>query len=75
MMDQWLNQAIPVIEGNVHYEPWGRVVGTTDTAVITAPNKPDTTLTRCEYLLQNAPGLKSRNLGTLYEYLQKNGIL
>jgi hypothetical protein len=74
-MDQWLNQAIPVMEGNLHYEPWGRVVGTTDTTVITAPNKPDTTLTRCEYLLESARFLTSRNLGTLLEYLQKNGVL
>ena len=44
-------------------------------AVLTAPNPPDTSLSRCEYLLQQAPGLPSRNMGTLQQYLQKNGLI
>ena len=62
-------------EGDLRYEPWGRAVGTTPSAVLTAPNPPDTHLSRCEYLLQQAPGLPSRNIGTLQQYLQKNGLI
>ena len=75
VMDEWLGRAIPTAEGDLRYEPWGRAVGTTPSAVLTAPNPPDTSLSRCEYLLQQAPGLPSRNMGTLQQYLQKNGLL
>jgi hypothetical protein len=74
-MDEWLSRAQPIPAGNLRYEPWGRLVGTSSSAVITAPNPPDTSLSRCEYLLQQAPGLPSRNIGTLQEYLQKYGLI
>jgi len=72
LMDEWLNQAIPPHpEGwNVHYESWGRLVGTTPTNTITVNGKPDTQLSRCEWLWQQGPNLKSANgLGTLPEYV------
>jgi hypothetical protein len=75
VMDQWLTQAIPTAEGNLRYEPWGRAIGTTPSARISVSGPPDTHLSRCEYLLQQAASLPSRNLGTLQEFLQQNGVL
>jgi hypothetical protein len=73
-MDEWLNSAIPLPEGTWHYEPWGRAVGTSPTTTVTAPlGKPDTTLSRCEWLRQLASQLPSKNLGTLAEYLTAHG--
>jgi hypothetical protein len=69
-MDDWLSRAIPLLDGNFRYEPWGRAVGTSTTTTLSTPlGKPDTTLSRCEYLLSRANALPSKNLGTLAEFL------
>lgn len=75
LMDEWLKGAIPVENRtpgyNLRYEPWGRLVGTSPTANITAPNPPDTDLSRCEWLWRQAGKLGSTNLGTLREYIER----
>ena len=74
IMDQWLAQAIPIQPACSHsrYEAWGRVVGQSCTAMVTAPAKPDTSLDRCDWLWQLAPQENSSNLGTLKDYVDKN---
>jgi hypothetical protein len=74
LMDEWLAAAVPPQkEGeSLRYEAWGRLVGRSLTAVITVNGPPDTPLSRCEYLWQNAAQLNSTNgLGTLKEYVEK----
>jgi hypothetical protein len=73
-MDEWLARAVPPQKpgDSLRYEPWGRLVGTTRSATITAPNPPDTSLSRCEWLWQGSPSLRSSNgLGTLREHLEQ----
>lgn len=71
LMDEWLARAIPPQEPgeSLRYEAWGRLVGRSRTATITVSGPPDTRLSRCEYLWQIAPQLRSTNLGTLRAYL------
>jgi len=75
MMDEWLRGANPVENQspgyNLRYEPWGRLIGTSPSANLTAPNPPDTDLTRCEWLWKQAANLRSTNLGTLKEYIER----
>lgn len=75
IMDDWLRSANPVENQtpgyNLRYEPWGRLVGTSPTANITAPNPPETDLSRCEWLWKQAANLRSTNLGILREYVEQ----
>lgn len=66
---------MPTAAGDLRYEPWGRAVGRSPSAKISAMQQPDTRLSRCEYLLQQAPGLPSRNLGTLLDHLKAAGLI
>ncbi|MBL8215896.1 MAG: hypothetical protein JNK87_34560, partial [Bryobacterales bacterium] len=73
MMDEWLARAIPPQPAGsaLRYEPWGRLVGRSLTANVTVNGAPDTRLTRCEWLWNNAAQLRSANgLGTLKEYVE-----
>lgn len=76
IMDDWLARANPPDNlqpgWSVRYEKWGRLVGETPTNTIKTSGPPDTNKTRCEWLADLAPSLKSTNLGTLQEYLDKN---
>jgi hypothetical protein len=74
IMDQWLAQATPIQPpcSHLRYEQWGRVVGQSCTAMVTASAKPDTSLDRCDWLWQLAPQENSSNLGTLKDYVDKN---
>ena len=74
-MDDWLARAVPTAAGDLRYEPWGRAVGRSPSAKISALPRPDTTLSRCDYLLRQAPGLPSRNLGTLLDFLKAAGLI
>jgi hypothetical protein len=49
---------------------WSMVITVPDTAP-PPPGPPDTRLTRCEYLWQQAARLRSTNLGTLQEYVEQ----
>jgi hypothetical protein len=71
IMDEWLARATPLQQPgeSLRYEAWGRVVGRSRSANLSVPGKPDTSLTRCEWLWQLAPQLVSTNLGTLKKYL------
>lgn len=72
IMDEWLARAIPPQgpEDRLRYESWGRLTGETRTATIRPAGPPETSLTRCEYLWQQAAALRSTNgLGTLQEYV------
>ena len=54
---------------SLRYEPWGRLVGRSLSATLKVPGPPDTRLSRCEYLWQNAAQLQSTNLGNLRDYV------
>lgn len=72
IMDEWLSRAIPPqpAGSNLRYEAWGRVVGRSPSSTVTVNGKPDTRLTRCEWLWQYSTQLSSTNgLGTLAEYV------
>jgi protein gp37 len=74
IMDEWLARAIPPQRPgeSLRYESWGRLVGRSLTATVTVPGKPDTPLTRCEYLWVNSPNLTSTSgLGTLRQYVEQ----
>jgi hypothetical protein len=73
IMDEWLARAIPPQKPgeSLRYEAWGRLVGQSLTANIKSAGPPDTHLTRCEFLWQQASQLKSTNMGTLKEYVEK----
>jgi hypothetical protein len=75
IMDEWLRTASPVENRtagyNLRYESWGRLIGSSPTANISAPNPPDTDLTRCEWLWKQADKLRSTNLGNLREYVER----
>ena len=75
IMDEWLGSANPGENQTpgykLRYESWGRLVGTSPTANINAPNPPDTDLSRCEWLWRQAANLRSTNLGTLREYVKR----
>ncbi len=72
-MDEWLKQAIPPQQPgeSLRYESWGRVVGAARTGEISVPPRPDTRLNRCDWLWYHSPRLRSTNLGTLREYVDK----
>ncbi|MEA2240142.1 MAG: eukaryotic-like serine/threonine-protein kinase [Thermoanaerobaculia bacterium] len=74
-IDEWLTRASPPENRepgwSVRYEPWGRIIGRTPTNTIATSGPPDTSLTRCEYLLARAASLRSINLGTLRDYLSR----
>lgn len=76
LMDQWLSQADPPENTrpgwSVRYDSWGRLVGRTPSSTITGlPQGVDTPLTRCEYLWSIADALRSTNLGTLRQYVER----
>ena len=77
IMDQWLFSAKPLENQkpgyNLRYEAWGRLVGTTPSTALSVAGQPDTDLTRCEWLWQQSGNLHSTNLGTLREYVQRQG--
>ena len=68
IMDEWLKEARPPQRTGeaLRYEPWGRVVGTGP-----APARPQTKLSRCDWLWYQSTRLRSTNLGTLREYVDK----
>ena len=68
IMDQWLKEAAPPQRAGetLRYEPWGRVVGTGP-----EPAPPPTKLNRCDWLWYHSTRLRSTNLGTLREYVDK----
>jgi hypothetical protein len=68
IMDEWLQQAAPPQRAGetLRYEPWGRVVGSGP-----APPQPQTKLSRCDWLWYHSMRLRSTNLGTLREYVDK----
>jgi hypothetical protein len=74
-MDEWLARADPpenLQRGwSVRYEPWGRIVGRSPSNSIAVSGPPDTSLTRCQWLLARAASLNSTNLGTLAAYLAR----
>jgi hypothetical protein len=73
IMDEWLARAIPPQRpgDRLRYDAWGRLVGSTQSAVIAAAAPPDTRMTRCEWLWYYSPGLEATNgLGTLREYVE-----
>jgi hypothetical protein len=73
-MDQWLSNAIPVANGNYHFDQWGRLIGqnaNTSISNIGQPVDPYTWATRCNFLWSVAPQLNSKNLGTMMSYIQQ----
>lgn len=77
IMDEWLSRAMPPQrEGeSLRYEAWGRLIGRSQSATITAPEPPETRLSRCEYLWEHAAELRSTNLGTLRDYVNARSTL
>ncbi len=76
IMDEWLSLANPPnnqLPGwNVHYDTWGRLVGSSPSAILTGlPQGVDTRLSRCEYLWSIAAALNSTNIGTMRSYLEQ----
>ena len=73
LMDEWLKEASPPQRPgeSLRYEPWGRVVGMSRTGEIAAPPRPETPLSRCDWLWYHSTRLRSTNLGTLREYVDK----
>jgi hypothetical protein len=74
IMDEWLARAIPPQKPgeSLRYEAWGRLVGRSLTATLTTSGKPDTQLSRCEWLWAHASRLLSTNgLGSLQEYVEQ----
>lgn len=71
IMDEWLLQAKPIQKSgeSLRFEPWGRVVGISNSSVITVNGPPTTHLTRCEWLWQYAGEMESQNLGTLRNFV------
>lgn len=67
IMDEWLQEALPLqrAEEALRYDPWGRVARTGP-----AP-PPQTRLSRCDWLWYHSTRLRSANLGTLREYVDK----
>jgi hypothetical protein len=72
-MDEWLKEAAPPQRPgeSLRYEAWGRVVGTSRTGEITVPARPPTRLSRCDWLWYESTRLRSVNLGTLREYVDR----
>ena len=57
-------------DDRLRYESWGRLVGVTQSTVLTVSGPPTTSLSRCEYVWQFAKIMQSTNgLGTLEEYV------
>lgn len=52
IMDYWLSRARPKQEPDedLRFDCWGRIVGTSSSAVLTTAEPPTTSLTRCEWL-------------------------
>jgi hypothetical protein len=72
-MDEWLRDALPPQRPgeSLRYEPWGRIVGSGRTGEITVPARPQTRLGRCDWLWYHSTRLRSTNLGTLRDYVDR----
>lgn len=74
LIDEWINNAHPPqLPGeSLAYDPWGRLIGVSKTALLTYNGPPNTVLSRCEYVWQWAADLQSTNIGTLKEFVMGN---
>lgn len=73
-MDEWLSRAVPTRDGSYRFDPWARLVGSSTTTRVGPHSMPPTGYnwsTRCIWLKNEAWISRSRNLGTLGDYVTK----